>query len=190
MHKKLVKMLQFTFLLVIVILLQLFLAQIKIGPTGFSVVLVPIVIGACVLGPWYGAGLGFAFGVVVLFSDQFALTLFEYSPFSTIFLCLIKGAAAGLAAGYVFRLFKDKNQIVASFLSAATAPIVNSGLFVLLMYLLMLPALRKILGEGSDVTYFLFITCTGLNFIIELLVNMILAPVIYQVWKTVTKSRY
>ena len=65
-NKNITRMVQLAILLAVVVVLQCFLGSIKVGATSFSVVLVPIVVGALILGPAAGAFLGFAFGLVVL----------------------------------------------------------------------------------------------------------------------------
>ena len=54
----------------LVIVLQL-LVVIKLGAFNISVVMMPIVVGAALLGPSAGAWLGFVFGVTVLLSAGF-----------------------------------------------------------------------------------------------------------------------
>ena len=63
-NQKISRMVQLAILLAIVLVLQCFLGSIVVGTTSFSVVLVPIVIGAIILGPGAGAFLGFVFGLV------------------------------------------------------------------------------------------------------------------------------
>ena len=60
-NKNITRMVQLAILLAVVVVLQCFLGSIKVGATSFSVVLVPIVVGALILGPAAGAFLGFAF---------------------------------------------------------------------------------------------------------------------------------
>lgn len=57
-------------LLALVIVLQIFGGYIKIGPVNFTLTLVPIVLGAVMLGPLAGLILGFAFGLVTLINGR------------------------------------------------------------------------------------------------------------------------
>ena len=57
-------------LLALVIVLQVFGSYIRIGATPLSFVLVPIVLGAVMIGPLAGLFLGFAFGLIVLPSPR------------------------------------------------------------------------------------------------------------------------
>ena len=96
-------------LLALVIVLQVFASAIPIGTTKISLTLIPIVLGAVLLGPLAGAFLGAAFGVVVIVAalagaDAFTYILIADHPVLTIALCLIKGAAAGFVATFVLIL--------------------------------------------------------------------------------------
>lgn len=194
-NNKISRMVQMAVLLGIVIFLQCFFAQIVVGTTSFSVVLVPIVVGAILLGPGAGALLGFAFGAVVLFygisgQDFFTNMLFVAQPAFTALICLGKGAAAGFLAGLVYRLVAKFNAFWASVAAAAIAPIANTGLFILGGLTLVSDTLEANLSAfGADsLLIFLVLGCAGVNFIVEFGVNMILAPAIYRIITVVKKT--
>lgn len=174
-------------LLALVIVLQMLGGYFKIGATSLSFVLVPIVLGGMLYGAWVGAFLGFAFGFItwmygVTGADPFTAILFEAQPFATTLLCLGKGTAAGLAAGFSYQYLVKKNKQVGVFTAAATAPIVNTGLFIAGSLLLLKKTLvANFVAEGSTVVYFLFIVCAGVNFLVELAINLIFAPTLYRV---------
>ena len=73
----------------LVIVLQL-LVVIKLGAFNISVVMMPIVVGAALLGPSAGAWLGFVFGVTVLLSGDAALFM-SYSVIGTVITVIVKG---------------------------------------------------------------------------------------------------
>jgi uncharacterized membrane protein len=194
-NNKISRMVQMAVLLGIVIFLQCFFAQIVVGTTSFSVVLVPIVVGAILLGPGAGALLGFAFGAVVLIygiigQDAFTNILFVAQPAFTALICLGKGTAAGLLAGIAYRLMAKFNAFWASVAAAAIAPIANTGLFILGGLTLVRGTLEANLSTfGADsVLIFLVLGCAGVNFIVEFGVNMILSPAIYRIITVVKKS--
>ena len=96
-------------LLALVIVLQLVGGYLKIGATPLSFVLVPIVLCGILYGPVAAGVLGFAFGLVVLLqgvfgADGFTMILFNDHPVYTSLLCLVKGTAAGVAAGFLYKL--------------------------------------------------------------------------------------
>ena len=100
----------------IVVVLQLLGSFIKVGPFAVSLVLIPIVVGAAVYGVSAGAWLGFVFGVVVTIAvvtgaDQGGYIMFSARPVMTVLVCLIKGTAAGLVAGALYRAIGKKHPL-------------------------------------------------------------------------------
>ena len=87
----------------IVLVLQFLGGGIKFGIFSISLVLVPIVVGAAVYGWQAGAWLGFTFGVAVLLSGDAAAFL-AVDVVGTVLTVLVKGTAAGLCSGLVYRL--------------------------------------------------------------------------------------
>ena len=65
------------------------------GPFSTAIGLIPIAIGACLLGPLVGAWLGLVFGIVVIATGGAAL-FFAFSFIGTILTVLLKGAACAL----------------------------------------------------------------------------------------------
>ena len=178
-------------LLALVIVLQLWGNNIKIGATGLSFVLVPIVLGGVLFGPSAGAFLGLVFGFITLMygvtgADPFTAVLFAEHPFLTSAVCLVKGTAAGLAAGLLFRLIAKKNGYVGVFVASAAAPVVNTGLFILGALLMSDTLSANFVADGSTVLYFLIIGCAGINFLVELAINLMLSPAMYSVIRVVS----
>ncbi len=178
----------------IVVVLQLVGSQIHFGPFSISLVLIPIVVGAALYGPLAGAWLGFVFSVIVLIMDS-ALFM-GINAFGTVVTVLLKGTLAGLCAGFVYNAFKKwafvfKNlesgkeswQInLGVILAAIVCPVVNTGLFLVGCALFFLPTIREWgVGAGyTNVVGYMFLGLVGGNFLVELLINIILSPVIVQ----------
>ena len=149
----------------IVVVLQLLGNFIQITPLlSISLVLVPIVIGAALLGPIIGLWLGFVFGMTVLLAHGADFFL-AYDSLATIVVVLVKGSAAGLCAGLVYHLLEKKNQYVAVFAAAIVCPTVNTGIFLIGCLLFF--------QEIFPISGLIFA-----NYGLELAVNIILAPVI------------
>ncbi len=166
-----------------VVVLQLVGSFIKFGPFSVSLVLVPIVVGAALYGRVSGGWLGLVFGVVVLLSGDAAFFM-EYSPFWTMVIVLVKGTAAGLCAGLVYSFFKPKGELLAAIIAAAVCPIVNTGIFLIGGYCFLLDAIKALMGDsGGSVIAYMFVGLVGLNFVFELLFNLILSPTIVRIIK-------
>lgn len=176
----------------IIVVLQIFGSYFRIGTISLSFVLVPIVIGGIMTGVIGGTILGFIFGVITLVmgvvgADQFTFILFSDHPFLTILTCVIKGSAAGFMSGFVYKLLKDKNLTLSTFAASAVAPIVNTGLFIVGAFCMADTLNSNFVAENSNVVYFIFIGCAGINFLIELAINLVLAPSVCKIIKAVKR---
>lgn len=176
----------------IIVVLQIFGSYFRIGTISLSFVLVPIVIGGILTGVIGGTTLGFIFGVITLVmgivgADQFTFILFSDHPFLTILTCVIKGSAAGFMSGFVYKLLKDKNLTLSTFAASAVAPIVNTGLFIVGAFCMADTLNSNFVAENSNVVYFIFIGCAGINFLIELAINLVLAPSVCKIIKAVKR---
>ena len=163
----------------IVVVLQLLGSFIKVGPFAVSLVLIPIVVGAAVYGVSAGAWLGFVFGVVVTIAvvtgaDQGGYIMFSARPVMTVLVCLIKGTAAGYVAGLLYRAIGKKHPLAGVIVAAAAAPVVNTGLFVLAMVLFY----QQAWAGGTAVATYVVTGLVGVNFLLELGVNLVLSPTI------------
>lgn len=194
-REKILKMAEFALLAAIVIIFQLLgsFGLLKIGTTSLNLVLIPVVIGSIVLGLGAGTILGLIGGLITLWAgisgaDPFTAGLFGAQPFFTTLICLVKMAAAGLGAGAVYRLIKNKNTFAATFAAAAAAPIINTGLFILGGLFLVGETLKEanFVGDGNTLLYFLVIGCAGLNFIVEFVLNIVVSPAINTIVKAVS----
>lgn len=160
--------------------------------TNVNLTLIPIVLGALLLGMRGGLILGLISGVMTfLFGvfgvDPFTNFLFTQHPVLTFLTCTVKVTVAGVLGGLVYNLIKTKNVYVATFLASAIVPIVNTAIFIL-GALTMHDSISVLAGgEGVGVMYFLIIMCAGVNFLIELAINVIVAPAIHTVVRVLEK---
>lgn len=179
----------FTALVVILQLVATLITRFTPLPVSITLTLIPIVVGAAVYGPKSGAYLGGVFGVVVLIACIFNLDLggailWNAQPFLTVLVCLGKGILAGLAAGGMFCLVSKKNTTVATILAAIVSPVVNTGLFLLALFFLYHDVLVTwATDSGADIATYIITGLVGVNFLLELGVNVVLSPVIVRVIK-------
>ena len=165
----------------LVIVLQLVGQFIKFGPASISLVLIPIVIGSAICGPKISTWLGFVFGVVVIFTDGMAFMAIH--AVGTIVTVLLKGALCGLASGLVYKLFEKKNVYLAVVLSAIACPLVNTGVFLLGCYIFFFDTIKEWgLSAGfTNVGEYMILGLVGINFLLELAVNVVLSPIIVRI---------
>lgn len=163
----------------IVIILQFVGSSIRFGVFSISLVLIPIVVGAALFGAAGGAWLGFVFGVVVLLSGD-AGPFLAVNPAGTVVTVLLKGIAAGLAAGLVYRALQDKNRYLAVIVAACVCPIVNTGVFLICCKLFFMDTINA-WAEGAgfkSAGAYMILGLAGVNFLLEMAVNIVLSPVI------------
>ena len=168
----------------IVVVLQLLVGGIRFGIFSISLVLVPIVVGAAVYGWQAGALLGLAFGVSVLLSGD-AGAFMAVDPIATIGVVLVKGTVCGLLAGLVYRLLEKKNKVLAVIGAAIICPVANTGIFLLGCQLFFLPTITQWAAHYgyADAGTYMILGLAGINFLVELVINIILAPVITRLIK-------
>ena len=144
-----------------------------------TLTLVPIVIGSALYGAFAGAWLGFIFGVTVLLSGDAAAFLTINIP-GTIATVLVKGTLAGLAAGLVYKLASKVNRYFGVICSALVAPVVNTGIFLLGCRLFFMDTVNGWAAASGyeNVGAYMILSLVGINFLIELGVNMVCSPVI------------
>ena len=196
-NQKIMKLVELAILFALVIVLQ----SISVfGLVPISLCLIPITLGAMILGPKGGAILGFAFGVIVAFwgivgKDGFTFLLFNANPVMTVVICLVKGTMAGLVAGLLYQAISKSrikgSQLIASIVASISVPIVNTGLFVV-GCLIIKEDVVSVCGKlGFDTTNYialLFLTLIGVNFFIEFGVNAVFSPVLNKIVTIVAKK--
>lgn len=175
----------------IIIVLQLISYVVKIGQFNLSLVLIPIVLGAYLYGAKTGAILGAIFGAVVTVCcitglDGGGYILFSSNPLLTSLVCILKGAAAGAVSGLTAKLTEKANENVSIMLSAVAAPVVNTGIFILALLFLFRDTLNAWAG-GTDLVTYILVGLVGVNFLIELAINVIFAPAVLNITKAIKK---
>ena len=184
-NTKVHKLVGIALLIAIMVVLQFLgtILPIKIGPVSISLVLIPIVIGAAVYGPGTGAVLGAAFGILAnIFCangmDGGGHMVFQASPVLCIIVVMLKGILCGYAAGWVYKLLSKKNGYVAMLCAAIVCPIVNTGVFLIGCRLFFFEPVKEwAIGENVSAGAYMIVFLVGLNFVFELLFNVVLAPV-------------
>lgn len=169
----------------LVIILQFMGSFIHFGVFSISLVLIPIVVGASVYNSMSGAWLGFIFGVVVLLSGD-AAPFLAINPAGTIFGVILKGILAGWGAGAIYGFFSKKtsgNSILPVIAAAISCPVINTGIFLIVarvFFYSTIASWASAAGYESVGAYFIF-GFVGVNFILELLINVVLSPIIVRI---------
>ncbi|MBQ7895751.1 MAG: ECF transporter S component [Oscillospiraceae bacterium] len=156
---------------------------VRFGPFSITLALAPIIIGGAMYGMKAGAYLGGVFGFIVLLTGVFGwdggtiMLLMGQNALGCIAICIGKGIGAGWAAAAVYRAFGEKHPRFAVILASIVCPVVNTGLFIAGMMLFFMSTLEGWAG-GMNVLYFAIIGLTGVNFLVELAVNLLLSSTV------------
>lgn len=171
------------------------IGYIPIGALKLTFNVVPVAVGAVLLGPMYGAILGFVFGMssfLTCFGMDALGTLFlGINPFLLFVMCVLPRVLCGLLPALIFKLFADSNtgEIVGSAVCCMLTAVFNTVGFLGLMWLFFGQALTtdsqilELLGSWGitdpiDSIVKLFVIMAGINAIIEAGVNLVLGTAI------------
>ena len=108
-----------------------------------SLMMVPVGIGAMLMGPKGGAWLGFIFGATSFYqaltgTSVFSATLFNISPLNTFLLCIPTRILMGFLTGVIFRIVAkvDKKKTACYFVGGFSAAFLNTVFFMSALILL------------------------------------------------------
>ena len=180
------KMVGLASLAAIVIVLQLIASYLPFKFFGVSITLalIPIAVGAILYGPKGGAVLGFVLGIMVIVDPSTLAVFMPHNPFMTIVLCLLKTTLAGFVSGILFKVLYKKNFVIAAGLASIIVPIVNTLTFTLGALLFF----KDIYGPTGLEALLAIIGVIWLNFVVEMAVNTLLAPVVVQVVRIASRN--
>jgi len=162
------------------------------GAIPFALAVPLIVVGAAMYGPKAGALQGLCFGLVVLGSGITGVAptsamMWGISPLIMTVGTLGRGLAAGLTAGLVYKALARKEAYYGVLGAAIITPIVNTGIFVVVLFLFS----EVLIAEGTGRTIFQYASgiMIGFNFFVELVVNIALATNIDRIIGIVNKNK-
>ena len=193
-NEKVKRMVSIALLMALVAVMQA-ISSIIPPVSGFpiSLVLIPIVLGAALYGPAAGAVIGGTFGVIVYINcvtgaDPGGAMVFQANPVLCFLVVMGKGILAGVASGFVYKLLKGKNPYIAMILAAAVCPIVNTGTFIACMLLFFVDVLEA-WAEGGDLVGYILSGLVLVNFVPELIINLLFSPASMRIVHVVDKRK-
>ena len=173
-------------LLTAIIILMAFtpLGYLRLGPIEITFIMIPVVVGAILLGPGAGAILGGVFGLTSFIQcfgmSAFGATLLQVSWFRTLVLCMVPRILMGWLSGLIFRaLYRiDKTRLVSFATASLSGALLNTIFFVGGIGLLFYDtALNMAAQDGISVLGFL-IAMISTNSIIEMGVCLVIGTAI------------
>ena len=136
-----------------------------------NLALIPIIVAACICGPYAGLFLGVINGIITIISPSTLTYFFAVNPIATIFTCILKTGLAGFITGLLYQKLKSET-LIKCFLVAILVPVINTSIFIIFVLLFFM----SIYGTASA----LFVAIFSTNFLIELIISIACAPVIYK----------
>lgn len=167
------KLVTLSLFVAIIVVLQMLATYVNFGGFPITLTLVPIIIAGAIYGPLTGLFMGFIFGLIVdvcvlLGLDPNGSVMLSIHPFITLLACIVKGCLAGFISALAYKYIVNKK--IGIFVSAALAPLINTTTFFIFL----------ILFFDSSFTA-LVAGLTSINFVIELVIDMLLAPGILRI---------
>jgi len=172
------KMVQLALFIAIIVLMDLTKLGYIIKP-GFSITLlvIPVTVGAIVLGPLQGAVLGAAFGLTSFAqcfgADPLGAALLSYNPVGTFIMTMVPRILMGLLTGLIFKALKkiDKTRGISYAVASLAGPALNTILFLTTMILLFyntpdIQAVAQQLGAANPFAF--IIAAAGVNALAEI----------------------
>lgn len=176
-------------LIALVIVLQLFASAIPMFGVTLNFSLIPIAFAGIMLGWIGGAIVGFSCGVVVFITmavigqEPSTAYLFQASPVILTIMCIGKTTVAGIVSGLLYKIISRKNVHVAVCLSALVIPIVNTAIYLIGIILMKEHAalFMGLTNSSASVVFSVVFGLIWLNFVLEMIINVIFTPLIYRV---------
>ena len=125
------------FIAIILVMKLTGLSSIPVGPLNMTLTMIPIAIGAMLLGPVAGGVLGMVYGFTSLYDAVTGASVmtgifFQISPVHTVILCVVLRTLVGFLTGWLFQVFHkiDRRHIWCYFAGDLAAPVINTILFM------------------------------------------------------------
>lgn len=185
-NQQIVRMTELAVLTAIIILMAFTpIGYIKTAGLEITLITIPVIIGAIVLGPGAGAFLGAVFGITsllqaVLGLSPFGVMLLEINPFFCFLVCIPTRILMGLCTGLIYKAFKTKNVLAYS-VSGLSGALLNTLFFMTTLVALYwrtdyIQGLAESIGATN---VFLFVALfVGINGLVEALCCFVIASAI------------
>lgn len=182
------KLVQLALFIAIIILMDITqLGYIQKPGMSITLLVVPVTVGAIVLGPTSGAILGTAFGLTSFAkcfgADPTGLILLSISPIGTFIMTVVPRTLMGWLTGLIFKGLKriDKTKGISYAVASLSGPALNTVLFLSAMILIfyntdVIKAMADTFGTKNVIA--LLIAVAGVNALIEIAVCFIIGTVL------------
>lgn len=208
-NTKILGMVQLALFSAIIIIMTLipFLGYIPLGVTRATIIHIPVIIGAIVLGPKKGAFLGFLFGLTSLLNNTFnpTVTSFVFTPFYSIgdihgngfslIICFLPRILVGIVPYYVFHGMKklmhkvENAEAVPLIIAGLSGALTNTILVMNFIFFFFRDGYAAAKNIPVSTLYNVILAVIGTNGVLEAIVAAILTLAIGKVLLKTTKPK-
>ncbi|HWT73877.1 MAG TPA: ECF transporter S component [Mobilitalea sp.] len=160
-----------------------------INTMGLSITLlgIPVIVGAIVFGPTFGAILGGVFGITSFIRcfgfEAFGIQLLAINPVTTFIVCMVPRILFGWLAGIIFKALKknDRMKSLSYAVTSFASSLIHTILFMtfLILFFYHTEFIQTVAaGVGAKNVFAFFIAIAGLNGTVEAVVCLILGTAI------------
>lgn len=162
--------------------------------------MIPVAVGAILLGPIYGAALGFVFGFTsflqcVLGLSAFGATLLSMNVFYTIVVCIVSRTLMGFLAGLIHKVLevKFKGSVVSNIITCVCAALLNTIFFMSALCICFynteyIQGFKEALGAKNVIAFVLGFV--GIQGLVEAVVNCIIGVALSKVIAVVAVKKF
>lgn len=181
-----------------------FLGYIPLGFMNATTIHIPVIIGACLLGPKAGAMLGGVFGLTSLINNTVKplITSFVFTPFysfdarftgglSSLVICFVPRILIGVVAGYTLIWLKKRTKGFVSYTLAGFAGSLTNTILVMGgIYLLFGNQYAAAKNMGFHELFYVIMGVVGINGVPEAIIAAVLTAMICQPLQKMMKNTY
>lgn len=172
----------------------------RLGTVEMTLGIIPVEIGAILMGPATGAILGTVMGIAsflqclgIFVPSAFGAQLLSINPFFTLLVCIVSRALMGFLVGVIFKALHrfDKTKIVSFGVAAVSGAVLNSIFFTSLVILFFyntdyIQTMAQSVGANNVVLF--FFAFIGINGIVEALVSFFVGGTSTKILEKVVKK--
>jgi len=180
--------------LIAIIIIMAFtpIGYIRTGALSITLIVIPVAVGAVVLGPGAGAILGTVFGITSFIQcfglEPFGTTLFSMKPFGTFIVCMVPRILMGWLSGLIYKgLSKGKaTRKAATFVGCLATPLLNTLFFMIALIAIFYQYLVDTFAMKNVFAF--VIAFVGINGLIEAIVCFVTGSAIAGALKVAMKK--
>lgn len=188
-RENVLKLAQLALLVAVILVMKLTgISSIPVGPLNMTFTMVPIAIGAMLMGPVAGGVLGMIYGFTSFYdavSGGSVMTgiFFQISPVHTFILCVGMRILVGVLTGLLFMGLKkiDKTDTVCYFAGGLAAPLLNTILFmgyIVLVFYQTDYVQERLAALGASGPLMFVVLSVGVQGLVEALTGLVIGGIV------------